>query len=121
MCCALDNFPAAALADGTIRSRHLARICGLSSERKQTTACAKRDALWNFAGGGGPVILSVLSLLDANRVAGDGADDRMPNLALVVKSKVVRNFVAHEFDERFHLGLHLAHLVAHVEDDFDAR
>jgi len=41
VCCALDNFPAAALADGTIRSRHLARICGLSSERKQTTACAK--------------------------------------------------------------------------------
>ena len=31
------------------------------------------------------------------------------------------HFAAHELDERFHLRLHLRHLVAHIQNNLDAR
>ena len=40
--------------------------------------------------------------------------------AVVAGEKLARHFAAHKLDERFHLRLHLRHLVAHVQNDFDA-
>ena len=52
--------------------------------------------------------------LDANRVARSGAHDGVARARLASGGEIARHLRTHEFHERFHLLVHLRHLVAHV-------
>src|ERR1700733_451812 len=59
-------------------------------------------------------------LHDANDSRRSGADDGVTRGALVGCVETAGEFAANKRDERFHLLLHISHLVTHVENDFDA-
>src|SRR4029077_3338580 len=132
-----DDSPAAALANGTICSRHEGSLASAAANSNVMEDCAKcgtcgisgreetaREILqparakiagFRLAALAGP------SLFDADSVARAGANDGVAGFAIINSHKVARHFTAYEADERFHLRVHLGHSVAHIEDDFDAR
>src|SRR5271168_1802287 len=59
-------------------------------------------------------------LMHANRLAGRSAHNRIAILPVLAGVEAARHFAAHKMGERFHLRLHLRHLVAHVQNNFDA-
>src|ERR1700723_1302253 len=59
--------------------------------------------------------------MHANRLPRRGAHDCIAILPILTGIKSTRHFAAHKMRERFHLRLHLGHLVAHVQNNFDAR
>src|ERR1700685_4064048 len=59
--------------------------------------------------------------MHANRLPRRGAHNRIAILAVLAGIKSARHLAAHEMRERLHLRLHLCHLVAHIQNNFDPR
>ncbi len=59
-------------------------------------------------------------LLHANHFGWSETHQRIPRRRLGSRAQAARQLVLHELRERLHLPLHLAHLLAHVENDLDA-
>src|SRR5579862_8234595 len=53
-------------------------------------------------------------------MAGNSAYDSVTHFAIVGSRKTASHLAAHKTDERFHLRLHVRHLVPHIQNDFDA-
>ena len=106
---------------GLLHAKHASRRKSGGAPPHSVLFCAAREceSADRWSGGECNSATGLLLFVDADGLAGGAADYGVAEFAVVAGVEASGHFAADEVDEGFHLGLHFAHFVAHVEDDFD--